>query len=228
MTMELKYRAALRFTLTLAFMAGLLFLPAWSLRFWQAWIFVLSTMVLWLFFFVDLLRNDPQLLARRMQSKEIDPHQKWLLRVFSLILYCGFVLTGFDFRFGWSRAWLGPVPVVVVIAGQLGVVVGYWLTFWVMKTNTFAASVIRVEAEQTVIQTGPYALVRHPMYTGMAVTLLATPLALGSYVALPLFALIVPVLMYRLIHEERMLRRDLPGYSEYCDSTRFRLIPRVW
>jgi protein-S-isoprenylcysteine O-methyltransferase Ste14 len=100
--------------------------------------------------------------------------------------------------------------------------------FWVMKTDSFAASVIQVEAEQRVIQTGPYALVRHPMYTGIAVTMLATPLALGSYVALPAFALIIPVLIYRLIHEEGMLRRDLQGYAEYCDRTPFRLIPRVW
>jgi protein-S-isoprenylcysteine O-methyltransferase Ste14 len=226
--MDLKYRATLRLTLTLTFLAGLLFLPAWSLRFWQAWVLLLSTTGFWLFFFVDLLRNDPQLLARRLQSKEDDPHQKWLLRVFSLVLYSGFVLAGFDFRLGWSRARLGRVPLTVVMVGQFGVAAGYWLVFWVMKTNSFAASVIKVEAEQTVIQSGPYALVRHPMYTGMAVPLLATPLALGSYIALPVFAVIVPVLMYRLIHEERTLCRDLRGYREYCDRTRFRLIPRIW
>lgn len=226
--MNLKKRATLRFALTMAVLAGLMFIPAWSWRFWQAWIFLSVTLGLWLYFFVNLLRNDPQLLARRMQSKETDPHQKWLLRIFSLVLYCGFIVAGFDFRFGWSRAWRGAVPLVVIVAGQFGVAAGYWLTFWVMKTNTFAASIIRVEAEQTVIQNGPYALVRHPMYTGMAVTLLAAPFALGSYIALPVFALIVPLLMYRLIHEERMLRHDLHGYAEYCDSTRFRLIPKVW
>jgi protein-S-isoprenylcysteine O-methyltransferase Ste14 len=168
------------------------------------------------------------LLARRLQSKEKDPRQKWLLRVFGLVFYFGFVLASLDFRRGWSRAWLGEMPVALVIAGQLGVVAGYWLVFWVMKTNSFAASVIQVEAEQRVIQTGPYALVRHPMYTGFALTILATPLALGSYVTLPAFALIIPVLIYRLIHEERMLSRDLGGYAEYCDRTPFRLIPGVW
>lgn len=226
--MELKQRATLRFALTFAILAALLFVPAWSLRCWQAWIFLLSTLGLWLFFFLDLLRHDPQLLARRLQSKEPDPRQKWLLRVFSLVFYSGFIVCGFDFRLGWSRAWLAPVPVALVIAGQLGVAAGYWLVFSVMKTNTFAASIIKVEAEQTVVQSGPYAFVRHPMYTGIAVSMLATPLALGSYVALPVFALIVPVLMYRLIHEEKTLCRDLRGYAEYCDRTPFRLIPRVW
>ena len=97
-----------------------------------------------------------------------------------------------------------------------------------MKTNTFAASTIQVESKQIVIDRGPYALVRHPKYTGMVVTVLAVPLALGSYVALPLFALLVPLLVYRLIHEERILRRDLAGYADYCERTRFRLVPRVW
>jgi protein-S-isoprenylcysteine O-methyltransferase Ste14 len=226
--MELKQRATLRFTLTLVFLAALLFVPAFSLRFWPGWIYLLSTAVLWIFFFLRLLRSDPELLARRLQSEEKDPGQKWLLRAFGLVFYSGFVLASLDFRRGWSRAWLCQVPTALVIAGQLGVVAGYWLVFWVMKTNRFAASVIQVEAEQRVIQTGPYALVRHPMYTGFALTILATPLALGSYITLPAFAMIIPVLIYRLIHEERMLRRDLGGYAEYCDRTPFRLIPGVW
>jgi len=107
-------------------------------------------------------------------------------------------------------------------------VAGYWLVFWVMKTNTFASSIIQVENQQTVIRSGPYEVVRHPMYTGMVVTVIGIPLALGSYVTLPVFALLVPLLAYRLIHEERMLRRDLSGYAEYCEHTRFRLVPRVW
>ena len=94
--------------------------------------------------------------------------------------------------------------------------------------NTFAASTIQVEAEHRVIDTGPYAVVRHPMYTGMALTALATPFALGSYIAAPAFVLIVPVLTYRLIHEEKTLRRDLAGYEEYCARLRRRLVPFVW
>jgi protein-S-isoprenylcysteine O-methyltransferase Ste14 len=98
----------------------------------------------------------------------------------------------------------------------------------VMETNTFAASTIRVESQQAVVRDGPYRFVRHPMYTGMGFAALAIPLALGSYVAEPLFALLVPLLIYRLVHEEKTLRRDLRGYPEYCNQTSFRLVPWVW
>ena len=97
-----------------------------------------------------------------------------------------------------------------------------------MKTNAFASSTIQVEAGQSVIQSGPYALVRHPMYLGMITMSLASPLALGSYMALPVFALLLPVFIYRLIHEERTLRRELEGYGEYCARVTHRLIPHLW
>jgi protein-S-isoprenylcysteine O-methyltransferase Ste14 len=143
-------------------------------------------------------------------------------------LYLGFIVAGLDFRFGWSRVRFGAVPTAIIAAGQLGAAAGYWLVFWVMKANSFAGSTIQVENGQAVIQSGPYALVRHPMYLGMVVTALATPFALGSYVAVPLFAMIVPALILRLIHEEKTLHRDLGGYATYCERTRFRLVPWVW
>lgn len=213
---------------TFAILAVLLFAPAHTFRFWQAWLYLGLQGGSWTYFFFGVLKHDPQLAERRMQSKEPERVQKIILKIFSWLLFIGFVLAGLDFRFGWSRAWLGGVPTPVVLAAQLVVVAGYCLVYWVMKTNTFAASTIQVEAEHRVIDTGPYASVRHPMYSGMIITSFATPLALGSYVALLAFALILPILIFRLIHEERTLRRDLPGYSEYCDRTRFRLIPAVW
>ena len=117
---------------------------------------------------------------------------------------------------------------VTKVAGQVIVVAGYWLVFWTMKVNSFASSIIQVEAQQTVIDRGPYAWVRHPMYLGMALSALALPLALGSYIALPLFALLPLLLGYRLVHEERTLCRDLAGYAEYCQRARYRLLPWVW
>ena len=163
-----------------------------------------------------------------MQNKEVQPQQRLFQGLWSVILPVSFVLAGLDFRLGWSRHWLGLVPVAGVLAGDAGVLAGYSLVFWVMKTNTFAASTIQVEAEHRVIDTGPYARVRHPMYTGMTVTALASPFALGSYIAAPAFALIVPVLIYRLIYEEKTLRRGLAGYAEYCERVRRRLVPLVW
>lgn len=226
--MSLKARAVRRLGTTLVVLAAMLLATAGSLRFWEGWVFLAMMTGFWIFFFVELLKHDPQLLERRLQSKETHPEQKLFQRLMSPILCSGFILAGLDFRFGWSREWLGPVPTELVLAAQAVVVAGFWLVFWVMKTNSFAGSTIQVEAEQRVIHGGPYALVRHPMYLGMVMTALGAPLALGSYVALPVFALLVPMLIYRLIHEEKTLRRDLPGYAEYCERTGFRLIPWVW
>ena len=222
------FRGLRRMLLTLVVLAVLLFAPAGSLRFWPAWTYIALMAACWIFFFVDLYHRSPDLIERRLQAKEPERMQKLILKIFSVFLYAGFILCGLDFRFGWSRRWIVPVPLGLIVAGQLGAVAGYLFVYWVMRTNAFAASVIRVEREQRVIDTGPYALIRHPMYTGMALTALSTPLALGSYIALPAFAMIVPVLIYRLVHEEQTLCRDLSGYPEYCVRTPFRLVPRVW
>lgn len=228
MSNSLKTRGIQRLAITLLFLALLLFLPAGSLRFWQAWIFLGAMATFWTYFLVDLLKRDPQLLERRLRSKENEAAQRMLLKIFSTVLYMGFVVAGLDFRFGWSYTRFGGVSSVLVAAGQLGAVFGYWVVFWVMKQNRFAGSTIQVENGQALVQTGPYSIVRHPMYLGMAVTALSAPLALRSYAALPFFALIVPVLVLRLMHEESTLRRQLAGYAEYCQRTRFRLVPRVW
>jgi len=226
--MTLKARVIRRFAMGTIVAAALLFLPAGSLRYWQGWFFMVVT---WAFFFPAVLymaKHDPQLMERRMQYKEKEPEQELFKIVASLIFFPAFMLPGFDFRFGWSRAWLGPVPLWLVLAGQAPALAGYGLAFWVMRVNSFASRTIQVEAGQKVVSTGPYAVVRHPMYAGIVVMFVATPLALGSYVALPAFVLMIPLFAYRMINEEKVLRRDLPGYVEYCQRTRFRLVPGVW
>jgi protein-S-isoprenylcysteine O-methyltransferase Ste14 len=225
--MSLKARAVRHLGATLIFLAAILLVPG-SLRFWQGWMFLALTTGFWTFFLLDLMKRDSRLIERRLQNQETEPRQKLFQKLFLAITLPGFFLTGLDFRFGWSRRWPGPVPVPVVVAAQVAVVAAYWIVFWVMRTNTFAGSTILVEAGQKVIHAGPYAFVRHPMYSGMAVIALAAPLALGSYVALPVFALLVPSLVYRLIHEEKTLGRDLTGYSDYCGRVRFRLLPWLW
>jgi protein-S-isoprenylcysteine O-methyltransferase Ste14 len=212
---------------TILILAGILFISAGSLRFWQGWLFLFLMAGFWSYFFVVFMKRDPQLLERRLQAKEIHLEQKIVQKLFSAISILAFMVAALDFRFGWSR-FAGGVPIWLVLVAQAVVVVGYWLVFWTMKTNSFAASIIRVEEEQRVIDAGPYAWVRHPMYFGMAVTILSAPLALGSYAAMLVFALLVPLLIYRLIYEERTLCRELRGYPEYCDRMRFRLIPGIW
>ena len=225
---SLKQRGLRKLTLSLAVVAALLFLSAGSLRYWRGWLFLILMAGFWIFFFTDLLKHDPKLLERRLQSEESAPEQKLFQKLLFLILLPAFVLAGLDFRLEWSQSWLHRVPVWLVLVGQAMAVAAYWLVFSVMKANSFAASTIRVEDGQRVINHGPYAIVRHPMYSGMALMVLGTPLALGSYVALPVFALFIPLLIFRLTHEEKFLRQALPGYAEYCERTRARLIPFLW
>jgi protein-S-isoprenylcysteine O-methyltransferase Ste14 len=225
--MSLKRRAQQRLSVTLAVLAALL-LSSGSLRFWQGWLFLSLMSAFWTFFLVDLTKHSPQLLERRLESKETQPEQRLFQKLWMVVWLPAFTIAGLDFRFGWSRQWLHPMPLWLILVGQLIAVAGYSLVFWVMKTNSFAGSTIQVDSGQQVIRSGPYATVRHPMYSGMAVMALGTPFALGSYLALPLFASLIPVLIYRLIHEEEFLHDALPGYAEYCEQTRFRLAPFVW
>ena len=225
---SLGWRGLRQLALSLAVIAALLFVPAGSLRYWQSWLFLILMAGFWTFFFIDLLKRDPKLLERRLQSEESAPEQRLFQKLLFVILLPAFVISGFDFRFGWSQSRLHGVPVWLIVVGQTLAVAAYWLVFSVMKTNSFAASTIRVEDEQRVMDGGPYAIVRRPMYSGMALMVLGTPLALGSYVALPVFALFIPLLIFRLVHEERFLRQALPGYTEYCERIRFRLIPFLW
>ena len=224
---SLKIRGVQKIATNFVVLALLLFLSARSLRFWQAWAFLGLMLISWTISFLNFLQHDPQLLIRRLRREESDPEQKLFQKLFILTLVSGLVIAGFDFRFGWSRHF-GAIPLPVVAAAQILVVGAYFFVFWVMKTNTFAGSTIQVEKDQQVISHGPYALMRHPMYTGMVLAAVAIPIALGSYVAFPIFCLMVPILAYRLLHEEKTLRRDLSGYSEYCERIRFRLIPGLW
>jgi protein-S-isoprenylcysteine O-methyltransferase Ste14 len=225
---SVKQRGLRQLTLSLTVVAALLFLSAGSLRYWQGWLFLILMTGFWIFFFIDLLKHDPKLLERRLQSEESAPEQRLFQKLMLVILLPAFVLAGLDFRYRCTQTRLHGVPVWLVLVGQAMAVAAYWLVFSVMKANSFAASTIRVEDEQRVIDSGPYAIVRHPMYSGMALMVLGTPLALGSCVALPVFALFIPLLIFRLTHEERFLRHALPGYAEYCNRIRFRLIPFLW
>lgn len=214
---------AYRVPLIIAIVMGIiLFLPAGSLRFWEAWIYWFETFALTMFITTYFLKKNPELLARRNQFKEKEP-QRGIMRVISFLSIVGFLIPGFDYRFHWSA-----VPVWVIIASNAVVLLGYVFIFFVFKENSYASTIIQVEKEQQVITTGPYAIVRHPMYLGLLLTLLFTPLALGSYWALIFFLFFIPGLISRIKNEEEVLLRNLPGYKDYCLKTRYRLIPLIW
>jgi protein-S-isoprenylcysteine O-methyltransferase Ste14 len=219
-------RGVLANLVTLAILLACLFIPAGTLNYWQAWVFEavfgVSSQALGIYF----LMHDRKLVERRMNIgpvAEQRPAQKLISALF-ILGFVGFVvLPAFDHRFGWS-----PVsPVVSVIADAM-IVLSFLLFFAVMKSNSYAASTIQVEEEQPVVSTGPYAYVRHPMYSGALLLLAAMPLGLGSWWSVLLVLPFFPVLVWRILDEELFLRRNLPGYAEYMQRVRYRLVPRVW
>ena len=226
--MSLTTRLISRYAVILVVYAALLFLPAGTLKFWEAWVFMAIMFLPAISFSAYYLKHDPQLVERRLQFGEKVKEQKAVMKVAVVIFVAALLIAGLDHRIGWTREFAGEVPIWLKIAAQALVLGGYLLSLWVIGVNRFAARTIQVEAGQEVIEGGPYALVRHPMYFGMLGMWLCVPVALGSYVALPVFALLVPVIVFRLLNEEKVLRQELPGYEAYCEKTRFRLVPYVW
>ncbi len=228
MQMSLGLRLSVRLFLSLLLCGAMLFVPAGTWRFWQGWIFLTVVFTYLAGAFVYFCKHDPQLIERRLRSKEKLTEQKRLVQLWKPAFAAMILLPGFDYRFGWSPRLFGGVPFWLSLVADALVVGGLLLVFWVLKVNSFASRTIEVESGQKVISSGPYALVRHPMYSGSLIMWLAMPVALGSYVAWPGFALAAPFYISRLVNEEKFLRRELQGYSEYCLSTRFRLVPYVW
>jgi protein-S-isoprenylcysteine O-methyltransferase Ste14 len=220
---SLKTRLILRCLIAVIFVAVFLFIPAGSLRYWQGWVFMALLFLPRLITSGYFVKRDPQLVERRLRTQEKISEQKTIIRWAQWVFFVSLLIPGLDYRFGWSR-----VPLWLTILSQLFVFAGYLITLWVMKENSFASRTVQVEEGQKVISTGPYRLVRHPMYSGAILMLLFTPLALGSWWALPGFLLLIPLIVLRLLNEEKMLCRDLPGYPDYCLHTRSRLLPLLW
>jgi protein-S-isoprenylcysteine O-methyltransferase Ste14 len=217
------YRAVL---IIVAIMAALLFVAAGTLDYWQAWIFLAVYFVASLAVTFDLAQRDPQLLERRMGGgpfAEKEVTQKIIMSLTSLGFIALIVVPALDRRFAWS-----DVPPYLALAGDLLVALGFLAAYFVFRENTFTSATIELAPEQRVISTGPYALVRHPMYAGGIILLVGVPLALGSWWGLLVVAAMVPALIWRLIDEEKFLARNLTGYPEYQRKVRYRLVPGVW
>jgi protein-S-isoprenylcysteine O-methyltransferase Ste14 len=205
------------------FIGVFLFLPAGSVKYYEAWMYSVALFIPMMTTLLYLVKHDPKLLERRMRFKEKEERQKLIIRLSWLPFITGYLIPGFDYRFGWS-----DVPFAFVIIASMLVMAGYFFVFLVFRENSYTSRIVEVEEEQKVITTGPYALVRHPMYSGMIAIFLSTPIALGSWWAFIAFIFWPVVLVYRIFDEERVLMKDLKGYNEYCEKTRYRLIPFVW
>ena len=226
--MSLGLLLALRVSFGLLFVGAMLFIPAGTWRFWQAWVFLAVVFPVLAGAFVYLYRYDRSLLESRLRGREKIREQRHLIRWLRPVFFAALLLPGLDYRLGWSRHWLGAAAPWLCLTFDGVILASLLLVLWVLRVNSFASRTIEIQSGQKVISSGPYALVRHPMYLGSIVMLLSVPLALGSYLALPAFALVTPFYVYRLLNEEKFLRRELPGYPEYCARTRFRLVPFLW
>jgi protein-S-isoprenylcysteine O-methyltransferase Ste14 len=226
-TMKKLIIPALRTFLIGAIVLGiLLFLPAWTFNYWQAWafivVFLLSANAIGIF----LSLKDPALLERRKSvgpKAEQSPVQKIIMTVALITLTGLLVFSALDHRFGWSG-----MPVFVPVAGEVLILLGFLINYFVFRENTFGASNVQTEAGQKVITSGPYVHLRHPMYAGVLVLLIGVPLALGSYWGLLVLAVAIPGLVVRILDEEKLLKKELPGYLKYMRKVKYRLIPFVW
>ncbi|MDH6197564.1 protein-S-isoprenylcysteine O-methyltransferase Ste14 [Mycobacterium frederiksbergense] len=224
--MKLALRTVASGVFALAFFAVALFWPAGTLRYWQAWVFIAVFLLCVMVPSLYLAAKDPAALQRRLHGGPLAETR--LVQKFAMCAVIGSVLvvlvvSGLDRRFGWSS-----VPTAVVILGNIVVAAGILLAEAVVLQNSFAGASIQVEAEQHVVSTGLYALVRHPMYFGAVVMMLGTPLALGSYWALIVAIVSAPTFAVRIGDEEKMLRTELDGYDDYTRKVRYRLVPYVW
>jgi protein-S-isoprenylcysteine O-methyltransferase Ste14 len=221
------YIRAIRSTILGAIvMAVLIFLPAGTLNYWQGWVFFALFFVASSAIGIYLAIRNPALLERRMNvgpTAEKEKTQK-IISFFALLGFIALLVSpALDHRFGWS-----PVPPYISLAGDALVALGFLLTFIVILENNYAASTIQIAEGQKVISTGLYAYVRHPMYAGVLPLLAGMPLALGSWWGVFGLVIVVPAIIWRLLDEEKFLRQNLPGYTEYANKVKYRLIPFVY
>ena len=201
-----------------------LFLPAGSFNFCEAWIYFAIFFGSTFFINGYFLKRDPELIERRLNTKEKEKEQKIFQTISGGTFFVGLlVLPGLDYRFSWS-----DVPLYIVLVADIIILIGFFIVFLVFKENSFTSAIIEVSENQNVISTGPYALVRHPMYTGAIFIILFTPLALGSIWALIPSISIIIFIVLRLLNEEKILLKELNGYDKYCKKIRYHLIPHIW
>ncbi len=217
-------RIVLQLVSFLIIVGACFFGPAGTFNYWQAWVFICIFFTMMLSISIYLLVKDPALLARRLDRGESRKDQKLAILISSFLLLALFLLPGFDHRYQWSN-----MPWFLVVVGNLLFFVGYYFNFKVFQANSYASRVVKVEKDtQKVITTGPYAIVRHPMYLAIIIMFGAIPLALGSYWSfIPWFFLIF-LLGFRTIDEEILLMEELEGYRAYMEKTKYRIFPGIW
>ena len=216
----------LGFAFLMLVLALALFLSAGSFSYWQAWVYLAVFAGCTILITAYLIKNDRELLAGRVQAgpvAETQRSQQIIQSLASLFFIGVFIVPGLDFRFGWTH-----VPPALSLVADGVVALGFYFVFLVFRENSFTRATIDVSAGQKVVTTGPYAVVRHPMYAGALLLVLFTPIALGSWVGVPFAIPLILVIVARLLDEEKFLKVNLSGYEEYYQKVRYRLVPYIW
>ena len=221
--MKLVISALVKVIVGLAAVAALLFAPAGSFHFPGAWRLIALLFIPMIIIGVVFLLWSPETLSRRLRAKEERSKQKGVVAVSGLLFIASFVLAGLDFRFGWS-----DMPDWVLWTAGVIFLASYGMYAEVMRENAYLSRIIEVQEGQRVVDTGLYGVVRHPMYTATTLLFLAMPLVLASPISLLIMLLYIPLIVVRIIHEERYLKVNLEGYTEYTKRIRYRLIPYIW
>lgn len=223
MTKKLFISAIIKFFAGLLLVGLLVFLPAGSLNYINGWIFMALLFIPMFLAGIVMMVKNPSLLKSRLDAKEKQKEQNLVVKLSGLMFLAGFIVAGLNFRFSWHS-----LPYIVVIISSVLFLLAYGLYAEVMRENTYLSRTIEVQENQKVIDTGLYSIVRHPMYSATLILFLSMPLVLGSLYSFIIFLAYPFIIAKRIKHEEEFLEKDLPGYKEYKQKVKYRLIPFIW
>ena len=201
----------------------LLFLPAGTLHYWNAWLFVAVLFVPMIFLGIVMLFKSPKLLEKRLDAKEKVNEQKWVVALSGIMFIAAFVVAGLNFRYSWHS-----LPDYVIWSGTVIFLLSYLMYAEVMRENAFLSRTIEIQENQKVIDTGLYGVVRHPMYSATLIMFLSIPLILGSIISFAIMLAYIPIIAVRMNNEEQVLEEGLKGYREYKQKVRYKVIPFIW
>ena len=221
--MKLLFSALIKVTLGILLVGALIFLPAGTLAFAKGWLLMGLLFIPMLIAGFVMLFKAPKLLAKRLDAKEKQGDQKLVVAMSGLMFVAGFVVAGLDHRYSWSR-----MPMAVTVASSVLFLLAYGLYAEVLRENAYLSRTVKVEEGQTVISTGLYGIVRHPMYAATILLFIMMPLVLGSWYAAIIFLAYPALIVIRLSGEEKLLLKELPGYGHDQEKVKYRLIPFIW
>ena len=223
MNIKLFIQAIIKYVLGVIIVAGLLFVPAHSFEYWNGWLFMGLLFIPMFIAGIILMIKNPELLKKRLNAKEKENEQKWVLLFSGLMFISGFIAAGLNYRYKWI-----VIPNIVIIISSILFIIAYILYAKVLRENAYLSRTIEVQENQKVIDTGLYGIIRHPMYTVTILLFLTMPLILGSVISFMIFLIYPIIIVKRIRNEERVLEKDLNGYSEYMKKVKYKVIPFVW